>query len=158
MDCSPPGSSIHGIFQARILEWVAISFFRRSSQSRSNWRLLHILHWQAGHVLLAPPGKPTVNHAAVFEPSWRWWRGIQESQRGEWEDWTYSLNRPCWGQCDSGLKQGKIRQENRWKATTLPKWDHDKVLAFSSGSRNGVKGKFQRHQGWTGGDLGNHWT
>ena len=28
MDCSPPGSSIHGIFQARILEWVAISFSR----------------------------------------------------------------------------------------------------------------------------------
>ena len=26
MDCSPPGLSIHGIFQARILEWVAISF------------------------------------------------------------------------------------------------------------------------------------
>ena len=25
-DCSPPGSSIHGIFQARILEWIAISF------------------------------------------------------------------------------------------------------------------------------------
>ena len=28
MDCSPPGSSIHGVFQARILEWVAISFSR----------------------------------------------------------------------------------------------------------------------------------
>ena len=26
-DCSPPGSSIHGIFQARVLEWVAIAFF-----------------------------------------------------------------------------------------------------------------------------------
>ena len=26
MDCSPPGSSVHGLFQARILEWVAISF------------------------------------------------------------------------------------------------------------------------------------
>ena len=26
MDCSPPGSSIHGIFQARVLEWVAITF------------------------------------------------------------------------------------------------------------------------------------
>ena len=26
MDCSPPGSSVHGIFQVRILEWVAISF------------------------------------------------------------------------------------------------------------------------------------
>ena len=32
MDCCPPDSSDHGIFQARILEWVAISFSRRSSQ------------------------------------------------------------------------------------------------------------------------------
>ena len=30
MDCSPPGSSVHGILQARILEWVAISFSRGS--------------------------------------------------------------------------------------------------------------------------------
>ena len=34
MDCSPPGSSAHGIFQARVLEWVAISFSRGSSQTR----------------------------------------------------------------------------------------------------------------------------
>ena len=34
MGCSLPGSSIHGIFQARILEWVAISFFRRFSWPR----------------------------------------------------------------------------------------------------------------------------
>ena len=34
MDCSLPGSFIHGIFQARILEWVAISFSRGSSQPR----------------------------------------------------------------------------------------------------------------------------
>ena len=34
MDCSPPGSSVHGILQARILEWVAISFSRGSSRSR----------------------------------------------------------------------------------------------------------------------------
>ena len=33
-DCSLPGFSIHGIFQARVLEWVAISFSRRSSQPR----------------------------------------------------------------------------------------------------------------------------
>ena len=31
MDCSPPGSSIHGILQAGVLEWVAISFSRASS-------------------------------------------------------------------------------------------------------------------------------
>jgi len=34
MDCSLPGSSIHGIFQTRILKWVAISFSRESSQLR----------------------------------------------------------------------------------------------------------------------------
>ena len=34
MDCSPPGSSVYGIFQARILEWVAISFSRGSSWLR----------------------------------------------------------------------------------------------------------------------------
>ena len=34
MDCSLPGSSVHGIFQARVLEWVAISFSRGSSWSR----------------------------------------------------------------------------------------------------------------------------
>ena len=31
MDCSPPGSSVHEIFQARVLEWLAISFSRKSS-------------------------------------------------------------------------------------------------------------------------------
>ena len=35
MDCSPPGSSVHGVLQARILEWVAISFSRGSSQPRN---------------------------------------------------------------------------------------------------------------------------
>ena len=34
LDCSPQGSSVHGILQARILEWVAIPFFRGSSQPR----------------------------------------------------------------------------------------------------------------------------
>ena len=34
MDCSPPGSSVRGIIQAKILEWVAISFSRGSSRPR----------------------------------------------------------------------------------------------------------------------------
>ena len=52
MDCSPPGSSVHGILQARILKWVAISSSRGSSLSRdqtlisyvsciSRWALYH---------------------------------------------------------------------------------------------------------------------
>ena len=34
MDCSPPGSSVHGIHQARILEWVAMPYSRGSSPPR----------------------------------------------------------------------------------------------------------------------------
>ena len=39
MDCSPPGSSVHGIPQARILEWVAISLFRGFSRPRDRTRV-----------------------------------------------------------------------------------------------------------------------
>ena len=59
LDCSPPGSSVHRIFQARILKWVAIPSSRRSSQPRkSNPHLLHFLHWQVGSLPWVPPGKP----------------------------------------------------------------------------------------------------
>ena len=43
MDCSPPGSSVHGISQARILEWVAISFSRGSSKPRDWTQVFHIV-------------------------------------------------------------------------------------------------------------------
>ena len=53
MDCGPPGSSVHGSLQARILEWVAIPFSRRSSQARDrnhlscmSRRILY--HWATG--------------------------------------------------------------------------------------------------------------
>ena len=42
MDCSLPGSSLHGILQARVLEWVAISSSRGSSQPRDQTRVSHI--------------------------------------------------------------------------------------------------------------------
>ena len=54
-DCSPPGSSVHGLLQTRILEWGAISFSRGPSQSRDRTRLLRLLHWQVG---LVAPGTP----------------------------------------------------------------------------------------------------
>ena len=43
IDCSPPGLSIHGILQARILEWVAISFSRGSSGLRDRTRASHMV-------------------------------------------------------------------------------------------------------------------
>ena len=57
MDCSPPGSCVHGILQARILEWVAISFsnawkWKVKVKSLSHARLL-VTPWTAAHQ--APP-------------------------------------------------------------------------------------------------------
>ena len=57
MDCSPPGSSVHEIFQARIWEWAAISYSRGIFPTQgSNLRLLHLLHWQADSFPLCHPG------------------------------------------------------------------------------------------------------
>ena len=57
MDCSPPGSSTHGIFQARVLEWGAIAF--------STWLLLLLLLHRFSRVPTlcdpidsSPPGSP----------------------------------------------------------------------------------------------------
>ena len=55
MDCSPPGSSVHGISQARILEWVAISLSKGSSWPRDQTHvssigshaLCHWANWEA---------------------------------------------------------------------------------------------------------------
>ena len=47
MDCSLPGSSVRGIFQARIMEWVAISFSRGTSWPRDgSW-----VSWTAGRII-----------------------------------------------------------------------------------------------------------
>ena len=59
MDCSPSVSSAHEIFQTSILEWVAIFFSRRSSQTRSNPRILHLLQWQVDSLSLDAPEKLT---------------------------------------------------------------------------------------------------
>ena len=42
MDCSPPGSSVHGVFQARVLEWAAIAFSRGSSPPRDGTAKSHV--------------------------------------------------------------------------------------------------------------------
>ena len=40
MDCSPPGSSVHGIFQARVLEWVAIAFSAIDMNLSKFWEIV----------------------------------------------------------------------------------------------------------------------
>ena len=52
------GSSVHGIFQARLLEWAATSYSKGSSWPRDRSCVSCLLHWQADSSPLAPPGKP----------------------------------------------------------------------------------------------------
>ena len=57
MDCSPPGSSIHGIFQARVLEWDAIAFsimWFYWVPIRRRQEVMHVGEW--GTVLLSDAG------------------------------------------------------------------------------------------------------
>ena len=58
MDFSLPGSSVHGIFQTRILEWVVMPSSRVSSLPRDRARVSYVyLHWQVDSLPLVPPGK-----------------------------------------------------------------------------------------------------
>ena len=50
IDCSPPGSSVHGILQARILEWVAIALSRESSRPRDQTQVSCIAGTKGGKI------------------------------------------------------------------------------------------------------------
>ena len=65
MDHSPPGSSLHGILQARILEWVAIPYSGDHPTQGLN-SLTSNLHWQAASLPLVPPGKPVSGWLLVY--------------------------------------------------------------------------------------------
>ena len=68
IDCSPPGSSAHGILQARLLEWVAMPSSRGIFLTQgSNPCLLYLLHWQAGFLPLVPPGKPRSTSTGTYK-------------------------------------------------------------------------------------------
>ena len=71
MDCSPPGSSVHGILQARILEWVVISFSRVSSCPRDQTQVL--LHcWQILYHLSHQGSPPERVKALLKVPAKGW--------------------------------------------------------------------------------------
>ena len=57
MDCSPPGSSVYEISQARILEWLSFPLPVDLPYPEIKPHPLYLLHWQVGSLPLAPPGK-----------------------------------------------------------------------------------------------------
>ena len=81
MDCSLPGSSVHGISQARILEWVAVSYSRGSSWPRDRTCISCSPHWQTDSLPLCYRGSPCLLRSwpqtdllqgGRFPASWTW--------------------------------------------------------------------------------------
>ena len=64
LDCSPPGFSVHGILQARILKGVAMHSSGDLPNSGIKPVSLRSLHWQAGSLPLGPPEKPQITICA----------------------------------------------------------------------------------------------
>ena len=60
VDCSPPGSSVHGFLQARILEWLAVPSSRGSSWPRDRTLVSCISCIVGGFFTAEPPGKPLI--------------------------------------------------------------------------------------------------
>ena len=73
VDCSPPGSSVHGISQARILERVAISFSQGSFQPR-DW--IHISCIASGFFTTEPPGESLFHSGCINLHSHQWFTSI----------------------------------------------------------------------------------
>ena len=112
MDCSPPGSSVHGISQARILEWVAISLGDLPNSGIESSPAL-----ASGFFITEPPGKPSVS----LKPGPRQWHPAERAEETlkHWfpklekpdaaEKWG-SRKRPCgpWQQNTLGKRPGKL--------------------------------------------------
>ena len=77
MDCSLPGSSVHGIFQARVLEWVAIAFSRRLRFNPWVGKIPRRRKWQPTPVFL--PGKSQGQRSLAGYSQW----GHKESDTTE---------------------------------------------------------------------------
>ena len=143
MDSSLPGSAILGIFQARILEWAAISFSRGSSQPRDRTRVSCIADrrftvWATmlsrfSPVWLCATPQTTAHHALPFLGSSRqeYWSGLpfpspmHESEKWKWKVKVKSLScvwllaTPWTAAYQAPLSMGFDRKEY-WSGLPLP--------------------------------------
>ena len=123
MDCSPPGSSIHGILQTRILEWVVMPSSRWSSRPRDRTQTSltagrFFTVWAIREAL--PPSHVEVNHwwrmreneqpgmlprfsgwanGKIWVSAFLEWCGLALGMKWEWEMVSSAWNLLCWGAC-----------------------------------------------------------
>ena len=108
MDCSPPGSSIHGIFQARVLEWVAISFSKNCYKQWINiasgscaFSKPSLYIWKSSvHILLKPSLKDFEHNLVSMWNKHNCmvaWTFFSTALCGDWnENWPLPVLCHCW--------------------------------------------------------------
>ena len=115
MDCSPPGCTVLGILQPRILECIAIPFSRRSSWRRDPMHIsLSFLHWQATSLPLVPPGKPSngpwLRNMFISKTKERQWNKTWDT------DWNMCM---CWISDFMEATQGQAEISLPWSWRAL---------------------------------------
>ena len=105
MDSSLPGPSVHEIFQARTLEWVAI-FYTRGSSCPRNWTLLSCIRRQI------------LYHWATWEAWIRWGKKKQTGEQRQRQRWEWCICKPS-------------NSEDFWKHQKLPVWKRFSPWAFT---------------------------
>ena len=130
MDCSPPGSSVHGISQARILEWVTFPFSRGSSQPR-DWTWVSTLladslpseyqgckeadttgHWEAiknAILYFSLPGAGFADSSPQFSPDMSF-----PGENGNWEELLRAIGCPSWVLPLRMVSLQMVQLLNRW--------------------------------------------
>ena len=119
MDYSLPGSSVHGIFQARILEWIATYYSRRPAQPREQTHVSCI-------------GRQILQHWATWEALYVQERVVkyQKEMNKQWpmEHWGLNLWREYPGKT--------LTIKERWRWSVPSSFDENRQMQGSSGSRN----------------------
>ena len=121
MDCTLSGSSVHGILQARILEWVAIPFSRASSQPRDRTQLFYtagifftvwatreahcypylcFVYWMVSLLKMEP-----CLILSTYQNAW---------PRGVWSTCDWWMNKWKWGRSGNGFYESRIDSEFAW--------------------------------------------
>jgi len=102
MDCSPPGSSVHGILQARTLEWVAIFFSRGSSRPSPKWEAEEAIYSELCY-------SQGVNHHQVHLAESKAGRGVEKMCSQNGEGFRETLRGGCWlRKAGGGLTMGYL--------------------------------------------------
>ena len=154
-DCSLLGSSVCGILQARILEWVVMLSSRGSFPPKDGTCRLCLLHWQMGSLPLVPPGKPFLPEALYN--FWRSsglivvnWNPHLDSRERRLQAWMLLVTQSTWPPCFNKTREPRFRLMSKYSEAppgTLGKvsaqW-RNRVVSKTGGSFWGIQERILR--------------